>query len=45
MIEIELYNLVSITHNPNIVGPTKSIWLGFLVLFPSLKNLNLGDGN
>ena len=39
MMEKELYNSDSITYNPNILGPTKKrfVWLGFLVLFPSLK--------
>ena len=48
MIEIKLYNSVFITHNPNIVGPTKKVFsLVFECCFhhSKLKILNLGDGN
>ena len=49
-----MYNSVFITHNPNIMGPTKKkrknkqcFGPGFLLLFSSLKtkNLSLSNGN
>ena len=48
-LDVMEFNSVSITHNPNIVGPAKRTLYGLVIgccfHHSKLKNLSLGDGN